>query len=64
MNLTAYNIWGVLYYFVLVLVAIIFTYLCVRALQAIISIDKTLREMLVFELDKQKKKEEREMRRI
>lgn len=64
MNLASYNIWGLLYYFVLALLAIIFTYLGVRALQAIISIDKTLREMLNFELNKQKKLEEREMRRI
>jgi hypothetical protein len=62
MNLGAWV--GYLYYFILAIVAVIFAYLCIRALQAIISIEKTLREMLKFETDKERKKEEREMRRI
>jgi H+/Cl- antiporter ClcA len=64
MNIGGYNVWALLFYAVLGIVAIIFAYLAILALQAIISIDKTLREMLKLEHDRERKKEEREMRRI
>jgi hypothetical protein len=64
MNIGGYNVWALLFYAVLGIVAIIFAYLAILALQAIISIEKTLREMLKLESDKERKKEEREMRRI
>jgi len=41
-----------------------FTYLCIRALQAIIGIEKTMRNILTFIENLERKKEEREMRRI
>jgi len=58
------GIWGVIYYSVLGILVIIFGYLGIRALQAIISIERTFKDLVAFTIDREKKKEEREMRRI
>ena len=62
MNLGA--IAGVAFYLSIAIVALIIIYLSIRALQAVIGIEKTLKELVSLETDKEKKKEEREMRRI
>jgi hypothetical protein len=64
MNIGVFSIWGILFYVVIAFLAIIFAYLGILALQAIIRIDNTLKDMLALSIDREKKKEEREMRRI
>lgn len=57
----------ILYYVYCVVIGflvIIFTYLCIKALQAIIGIEKTMSKILTFLETLERKKEEREMRRI